>query len=325
METQAEGRERGAIEWPAVVFFGTPAFAVPTLEKLAGAGVPIPLVVTQPDRPSGRGKKLTPPPVKMVAQRLGIPVYQPERLKAASARTTLAEYEGECAVVVAYGQIIPQHLLDLYPLGALNIHGSLLPRLRGAAPMQRSILAGERTTGISIILLDAGMDTGPVLGQRDLQIGDSEAFGSLHDRMAQEGADFLLKVLADWKGGRIAPEPQHEADATYAPPIMKDELRIDWSLPAAQIVNTIRAFDPMPGAFGYLGGRRIKCFGAALSFLRQEGQAGGVLGAGEQGLIVLAGDGIALSIGEVQLEGQRRISAGAFLRGHSINRDTYLE
>ncbi len=227
--------------------------------------------------------------------------------------------------MVAYGQIIPQHLLDLFPLGALNIHGSLLPRLRGAAPMQRSILTGERTTGVSIMLLDAGMDTGPVLGRRELQIGESETFGSLHDRMAQEGADFLLEILADWKGGRIAPEPQNEADATYAPPVRKDELKIDWSLPAVQLVNTIRAFDPIPGAFGYWGGRRIKCFGAALSTLRQEGRAGRVLGAGEQGLIVLAGDGIALSIGELQLEGQRRVPASAFLRGHPIHRDTYLE
>ncbi|MHC1741773.1 MAG: methionyl-tRNA formyltransferase [Syntrophobacteraceae bacterium] len=325
METEAEGRERGLIEWPAVVFFGTPAFAVPTLEKLAGAGVLITLVVTQPDRPSGRGKKLTSPPVKTVAQQLGYPVYQPERLKTETVRTSMAEYGGECAVVVAYGQIIPQSLLEHYPLGALNIHGSLLPRLRGAAPMQRAILAGERTTGISIMLLDAGMDTGPVLGQRALQLGESETFGSLHDRMAHEGADFLLEILAGWKAGRLAPQPQSEADATYAPPISKDELRIEWSLPAARIVNIIRAFDPMPGAFGYLGGRRIKYFGASLSPLRQDGRAGEVLGAGEQGLVVLAGDGVALSIGEVQLEGQRRVSANAFLRGHPINRDTRFE
>lgn len=311
--------------WPEVVFFGTPAFAVPTLDKLAEKGVPIKLVVTQPDRPRGRGKKLTPSPVKMAAQRLGVPVYQPERVKSDLVINTIGGYGGECAVVVAYGQIIPQRLLDHYPLGALNIHGSLLPRWRGAAPMQRAILAGERTTGISIMLLDAGMDTGAVLGQRELVLDGAETFGELHDRMAREGAEFVLEILAKWKAGRIAPQPQDEVAATYAPPIDKSELKIDWGLSAERIVNTIRAFDPQPGAFAFLDGRRLKCFGAEMSSLSQEGRPGEVLGESEHGLAVLAGDGRVLCIGEVQMEGQRRLPASSFLRGRPMDRNTHLE
>jgi methionyl-tRNA formyltransferase len=325
METEAEGRERESVGWPDVVFFGTPAFAVPTLERLAANGVPIRLVVTQPDRPSGRGKKLTPPPVKMVAERLGFPVYQPERLRTESVFNTIAGYGGECAVVAAYGQIFPQILLDHYSRGVLNVHASLLPRLRGAAPMQRAILTGERLTGISIMLLDAGMDTGPVLGRREVPLGESETFGSLHDRMAQEGAEFLLEILAAWKSGRLFPLPQDDSAATYAPPIKKEELRIDWNQSAERIVNTIRAFDPMPGAFAYLDGRRIKCFQAALHPLKKQGQAGEVLGSGEEGLVVLAGDGRTLKVGEVQLEGQRRLPASAFLRGHALKPSGRLE
>lgn len=307
------------------MFFGTPAFAVPTLEKLAAAGVSIRLVVTQPDRPSGRGKKLTPPPVKIVAERLGLPVYQPERLRTEPVYSAIAGYGGDCAIVVAYGQILPQILLDGYPRGVLNIHGSLLPHLRGAAPMQRAILAGDGLTGVSIMLLDAGMDTGPVLGQREVAIREVETFGSLHDRMAQDGAEFLLEILADWKSGRLCPQPQDDSAATYAPPIKKDELRIHWNLSAERIVNSIRAFDPLPGAFAYLDGRRIKCFQASLHPLKGQGQPGEVLGSGEQGLVVLAGDGRILSIGEVQLEGQRRLPASAFLRGHSLMPNARLE
>lgn len=317
METEAEGRKRGSLEWPEVVFFGTPAFAVPSLEMLAARGVPLKLVVTQPDRPSGRGKKLTPPPVKTLAQRLGVPVFQAERLRAESSVRTLADFGGDCALVVAYGQLLPQSVLDLYPRGVLNIHGSLLPRLRGSAPIQRTLLNGDLETGITIMLLDAGMDTGPVLRQRRLDVAETETFGSLHDRLALAGAECLLETLALYHSGSLSPKPQDDSAATYAPPIGKEELRIDWGRPARQLVNAIRAFDPMPGAFAYLEGRRIKCFRAAVHPLRATGQQGEILGVGETGLVVLAGDGRALSIGELQLEGQRRLPAGAFLRGRA--------
>ncbi len=315
MEAEAEGRERKPVTWPEMVFFGTPPFAVPALERLVAQGASLRLVVTQPDRPSGRGKRLTAPAVKIAAQRLGLPVYQPERLRAESALRTLAEVGGECALVVAYGQLLPQAVLDLYPRGVLNIHGSLLPRLRGAAPIQRALLNGDSETGISIMLLDAGMDTGPVLGRRRLNVGETETFGSLHDRLAQAGAECLVETLLLYHAGELSPIPQDDALATYAPPIRKEELRIHWGHSARQVVNRIRAFDPAPGAFAYLEGRRIKCYQAAPHALQVPGAAGEIVGVGESGLVVLAGDGRALSIGELQLEGQRRLPAGPFVRG----------
>lgn len=259
---------------------------------------------------------MTPPPVKMVAERLHLPLYQPERIKTEPALRTLAGYAGGCALVVAYGQLLSQSLLDLFPRGVLNIHASLLPRWRGAAPIQRAILAGDAVTGVSIMLLDVGMDTGPVLARREVAIGESESFGSLHDRLARAGADLLLETLAAWKSGSLVPQAQESSGVTYAPPIRKEELRINWQLPAEQVVRLIRALDPFPGAFAHLEGRRIKCFGASLHPLTGRGRPGEIIGSGDRGLVVSAGDGRMLNIGEVQLEGQRRISADAFVRGH---------
>ncbi len=315
MEKKAEGGTGIVHQLPTLVFMGTPDFAVPSLRKLAASGATIPLVVTQPDRPSGRGKKLTPPPVKEAAEALGIPVYQPDRIRKPEALELIRSHGADCLAVVAYGQILPQALLDMHPLGAINVHGSLLPKYRGAAPIQRALLAGETQTGISIMLLDAGMDTGPVLCRSAVCIGDSETFGELRERLSILGADLLVDTLRRWKSEEIVPKAQDEALASGAPPITKDELRLEWAHAAGRIVDRIRAFDPSPGAFFMLGGKRVKCFRASLPGVRSEGKPGELLGGGQGGLLVLGGDGNALSIADLQMEGQRRMSAGEFVRG----------
>ena len=325
MEEKAEGGKVIDAAFPSIVFLGTPGFAVPSLKKLVFAKVPVVAVVTQPDRPSGRGKKLTAPPVKVLAEGFGIPVYQPPRIRASEVIDRIHAFGAECAVVVAYGQILPQAFLDLFPLGTLNVHASLLPAYRGAAPLQRCLLAGETRTGVTIMLLDAGMDTGPVLSQREVTIREDTTFGSLHDEMAQAGAELLLETLREWRDGRIVPVPQEDALATCAPPLLKTEGRVLWEAPAAQIVNTIRAFDPSPGAYGLFQGQRVKFFQAALLPWKGVGRAGEVVGCGEKGLVVLGADGQGLAIGGMQLEGQRRLAAAEFLRGRPIPIGSLLE
>jgi methionyl-tRNA formyltransferase len=319
MEEKAErSSQRVDPELPGLVFLGTPDFAVPSLRKLAAAGASILMVVTQPDRPKGRGKKLTPSPVKILAEELNIPVYQPERVRAKEALDHIRACGAECAAVVAYGQILSQAFLDAHPLGALNVHASLLPRHRGAAPIHRSILAGDALTGVSIMLLDAGMDTGPVLTREELPIREDDTFLTLHDKLAEMGAALLCETLKKWKAGLLQPRTQDEALATYAPPLRKEEWRIAWHLSAERIVNTIRAFDPWPGAFAFYEGKRVKCFNGSLLHWSGQGKAGEIIGLGDKGLVVLAGDKQALSIGELQLEGQRRLRAADFLRGRNM-------
>jgi methionyl-tRNA formyltransferase len=325
MEEEAEGSKAIDSELPRLIFLGTPEFAVPSLMKLVSMNAPVLLVVTQPDRPRGRGKRLSASPVKVRAEMHKIPVYQPPRIKEQEAILHIRGYGAECAVVVAYGQILSQAFLNSFPLGALNVHGSLLPAYRGAAPLQRCLLAGDARTGISIMLLDAGMDTGPVLSQRELEIREDETFGSLHDKMANLGAEFLCETLREWKTGKVYPVPQADSLSSYAPPIHKDERRVNWDAPARQIVNTIRAFDPLPGAYGFFQGLRIKFFQAALLPLKGEGRAGEIMGCAERGLVVLGGDGRGLAIGGLQLEGQRRLEAAEFLRGHNLSVGFWLE
>jgi methionyl-tRNA formyltransferase len=325
MEEETEGGKVISPDYPSLVFLGTPEFAVPSLQKLVDAEVPVRLVITQPDRPSGRGKRLSAPPVKAVAEERGIAVYQPQRIRERAVIEHISGCGAECAVVVAYGQILPQAFLDVFPLGTLNVHASLLPAYRGAAPLQRCLLAGETLTGVTIMLLDAGMDTGPVLAQRELPIKEDETFGLLHDEMAQAGAELLLETLRAWRAGRVVPIPQEDALASHAPPIRKEEGRIVWEAPARQIVNTVRAFDPSPGAYGFFQGQRLKFFGAALLPWKGVGRAGEIVGCGEQGLAVVGGDGQGFSIGALQLEGQRRLVAAEFLRGRAMPVGSLLE
>lgn len=312
-------------ELPSLIFLGTPEFALPALQKLVEADAPILQVITQPDRPKGRGKKVAPSPVKILAEQLGLPLYQPGRLREPEVIEHIRSFEAQCLVVVAYGQLIPDELLKAHPLGALNIHPSLLPRHRGAAPLQRTLLAGDTVTGVSIMLLNEGMDTGPILRQQSIPIREEDNFGTLHDKLAELGGELLCETLKEWKAGLLTPSPQEEAQATYAPPIQKEETRLQWNFPARQVFNTIRAFDPWPGAYSIYEGKRLKCYRASLLSWKTEGRAGEILGATEEGLVVLAGDGQAVSIGELQLEGHRRLDAPTFFRGHSVSRGFCLE
>ncbi len=310
---------------PSLVFFGTPEFAVPSLRALLICGASMGLLVTQPDRPKGRGKIMTAPPVKQLALERGIPVFQPVKVRDPSAIEHIASFGADLAVVVAYGQLLPAGLLEVFPLGVINVHASLLPRYRGAAPIQRSLLSGDLSTGVSIMLLDEGMDTGPVLSRQETEVEETLNFGALHDRLASLGAELLCGTLADWKAGRIRPEPQDSSRATYAPPVRKEELKLDWTLPARALVNTIRAFDPVPGAYFLLQGRRVKCFDSRVLPWEGKGRAGEVVGLAESGLVIQAGDGVCLSLGSILLEGQRRLPAADFLRGRVIEAGTLLE
>ncbi|SMC22372.1 methionyl-tRNA formyltransferase [Desulfacinum hydrothermale DSM 13146] len=304
--------------FPRLVFLGTPDFAVPTLEELAKRGADIALVVTQPDRPKGRGRKPAPSPVKIAAQRLGLSVYQPERIRHPEAVERLLSLDAQCLVLVAYGQLLPKALLEGFPLGALNVHPSLLPKYRGAAPIQRALMNGEEETGVSIMLMDEGMDTGPVLAVQRVPIQPEDTAGTLHDRLAALGAELMCRTLAQWNAGRCRPMAQDDHLACPAPPIQKGEIRVDWGRPAQQVANQIRALDPWPGAYTTHRGKRLKLFRARPSQLNVSGRPGEVLGECEDGLLVAAGDGKAVLIGRLQGEGKRALDAQEFLRGHAL-------
>lgn len=301
-----------------VVFCGTPDFAVPTLLALHERGVDLVQVVTQPDRPQGRGQKPAPSPVKAAAERLGLSVLQPHRIRDPEVVRHLASLPAHALVLVAYGQILPANLLSAFPFGALNVHPSLLPRYRGAAPIQRAILHGDSETGVSIMLMDEGLDTGPVLAMERVPIGAEDTFGTLHDTLARVGADLLCRTLDAWVQGRCHPVAQDDAQAVLAPPIQKHELHVTWQEPAASICCRIRAFDPWPGAYGFHGSKRIKFFQARLSAYTAPGRPGEVLGLCRDGLLVCAGDGATVAVGRLQLEGRKPVSADAFLRGYDL-------
>lgn len=303
-----------------VVFMGTPDFAVPALQSLVQAGYPVAAVVTQPDRPRGRGKKLLPGPVKLTARKHGLTVLQPEQIKEASFLEQLARLEPDVVVVAAYGQILPPAVLNLPRLGCLNIHASLLPRYRGAAPIHRAVMNGERETGVSIMLMNEGLDTGGVLSQKAVPVAGTDTTGLVHDRLAGLGADLLLKTLPRWAAGKITPRPQDDAQATYASPLTRQDEIIDWRRPARAIADQVRALDPRPGARTCLNGRLIKIWRAVPreAAPRAAGAASGqVLAGGGGELIVLAGQGC-LQILELQAQGGRRLPASDFLRGHPL-------
>jgi methionyl-tRNA formyltransferase len=242
---------------PRIVFMGSPEFALPALRRLA-AEYPISGVVTQPDRPAGRGRQPKAPPVKLLAERLQLPVIQPERLKTPDAMAQLQAWQPELIVVAAFGQILRPAVLDLPPLGCINIHGSLLPRWRGAAPVQAAILNGDMTTGVTIMRMDTGVDTGPLLSQRSLPILPDDTAGSLGQRMAELGADLLLETLPAYLDGRCIPQAQDDSRATYAPMIKKEDGEMDFSQPAESLARRVRAFNPWPGASMSWQGQALK-------------------------------------------------------------------
>jgi methionyl-tRNA formyltransferase len=302
-----------------LVFMGSPDFAVPSLEALL-ARHEVALVVTQPDKPAGRGARLTPPPVKVVAERAGVPVLQPASARRPEVAEALRATGAELGVVVAYGKILPRAVLEAFPRGCINVHGSLLPRWRGAAPIQRAVIAGDRETGVCIMQLDEGMDTGPVLLERRVAIGEEETAGELFARLAAIGAEALVEAIAAMAAGTAVARPQPAEGATHAAMLSKADGAIDFSRPAAEVAARIRGVDPWPGAYAVVRGETVKMFGA-----RAEGEIGQGQGHGhghvsqisEEGMHVRAGEG-RVRIREVQFPGGRRMRAIEAARGKKI-------
>lgn len=299
-----------------LIFAGTPEFARIALARLHEAGHEIVAVLTQPDRPAGRGMKLCPSPVKQLALQLGLTVLQPQTLRHPAIQTQLKTFKADAMIVAAYGLILPQEVLDIPRYGCLNIHASLLPRWRGAAPIQRAIEAGDEETGITIMQMDQGLDTGDILLMESLPIEAGETAASLHDKLAELGGELMVHGLQRLENGLLTPAPQGEKGATYAAKIVKEEAAIDWTLTARQLDRRIRAFNPFPGAFTTREGQMVKIWSSRVA--EEDGGAPGeVLRAEEDVLIVACGEG-ALQLNEVQLAGGRRLSARAFLVGHPL-------
>lgn len=301
-----------------IVFMGTPDFAVPVLRALLDGPDEVVAVATQPDRPKGRGRHLQPPPVKVLAEARGVEVLQPERVKGergAAFRARLAELAPDLVVVAAYGRILPKALLELPPEGCVNVHASLLPRWRGAGPIQWAVAAGDAESGISIMQMEEGLDTGPVLLQKRLTLAEDETGGSLHDRLAELGADALREALDVMRRGEAAWTPQDDAASTYAPMLKKEDGRLDFTSPAVDLERRVRAFQPWPGTFTELAGRPVKVLRAEA--LAGEGTAGTVVAAGPAGIDVACGEGV-LRLLELQPEGRRPMPAAAFLAGHPL-------
>jgi methionyl-tRNA formyltransferase len=304
-------------------FAGTPEFARVALERLHAAGFAIPLVLTQPDRPAGRGMQLQASPVKQFAQQHGIPVAQPRSLRldgkypddAAVAKAAIAAANLDVLVVAAYGLILPQWVLDVPRLGCLNIHASLLPRWRGAAPIHRAIEAGDAQTGVTIMQMDAGLDTGDMLLAERMPIASDDTTGSLHDKLAALGGRLIVEALELAACGGLAPVKQPEAGVTYAHKIEKSEAAVDWSLPAQAIERRIRAFDPFPGATANLDGETIKLWGARV--MAGGGEAGRVQSVSGDGVDVCCGEGL-LRLTHLQRAGGKRLPVTDFLRGFRI-------
>jgi methionyl-tRNA formyltransferase len=298
-----------------IIFLGTPGFAVPTLERIAAEGHEVVTVFTQPDRPKGRGQKEAVPPVKEAALRLGIPVNQPERVRRPDVVRQLAEMAPDAMVVVGYGQIIPQAILDIPPLGIINVHASLLPKYRGAAPIQWAIAKGETWTGVTTMRINAGLDTGDVLMKWETGIGKEETSLELGARLAVAGADLLVRTLSDLPN--IRPEPQDDGQATYAPILKREDGHIDWRLSPTEILNRVRGFVPWPGCYGFLHEQRFHIWKGRLA--GSNFPPGALRAVGRK---LYAGS---IELVEVQLEGKKRMPAADFLNGFPLKGDEILE
>jgi methionyl-tRNA formyltransferase len=298
-----------------IVFMGSGAFAIPSLSALVSAGHDVVAVVTQPDKEKGRGREMAAPPVKPVALARGLAVLQPRRIKLPEAQEELCRLAPELQVVVAYGQILPRTVLDIPPRGTVNVHSSLLPRYRGAAPIHWAIVNGETETGVTTMLLDEGLDTGPTLLARATPIGPEETAPELEARLAALGATLLLETIDGLKAGTLTPQPQDNARATLAPIIEKEQGRVDWSLPAAVLDRRVRGFFPWPGTTSTFEGRSLKVLRARPLAETGGGAPGTVVAVDREGVVIACGEGTRLRLLEVQPESRKAMPASAFAAG----------
>jgi methionyl-tRNA formyltransferase len=300
-----------------IVFFGTPSFALPTLQSLLDGREQVVGIVTQPDREKGRGRRVVLSPVKELALRYDLITLQPERAKEGAFQEALKNLQPDVMVVVAYGQILPKSVLSIPKYGAVNVHASLLPKYRGAAPIAWAILNGEKVTGVTTMLLDEGMDTGDILLQTEVPIGDDDTCETLHDRLASSGAQLLLETLEKMKVGNIRSFPQDHSKATYAPPLKKEDGHINWKKEAKEVDRHIRAFNPWPGAFTKCGDQLLKIYKGETRERAPAGRIGMVIWVGSDFIEVETGKDSYL-IKEVQLEGRRKMTIREFLSGHPM-------
>ena len=301
-----------------VVFMGTPDFAVPSLQKLLDAGFEVCAIYTQPDKPKGRGHKLQAPPVKELALRHEIPVFQPASLRKEEVQQELKSFQPDVIVVVAYGKILPKAVLDLPRLGCINVHGSLLPKYRGAAPIQWTVINGDGTGGVTTMFMGEGLDTGDMLLKAETPVGAEETAGQLFDRLKDLGADLLLETLEKLERGKLTPVPQNEEDATHAPMLSKELSVIDWSKPARELHDLIRGLNPWPSAYSYLDGKKLKIHASRVA--EGSGEAGKAFSK-DGNLLVYCGKD-ALELTEIQTENGKRMDGKSYLLGHPLNKDS---
>lgn len=300
-----------------IVFMGTPDFAVPCLDALLKNNHEVLLAVTQPDKPKGRSQVLTPPPVKDFANVNGIPVFQPNSLKTDESYEKLLVVNADVFIVVAYGKILPQRILDIPKYGCINIHASLLPKYRGAAPIQWSIAGGETVTGVTSMQMDAGLDTGDMLISEELPVLDDETGETLHDKLCLLGANVLIKTLDALKKGELTPVKQNDSLSNYAPMITKENTKIDFSKSANEVRNLIRAMNPFPGAYAFYKGKKMKILSAEISEICSNGKTGEVCHSDSDSFYVNCSD-LAVKITELQLEGKKRMLTSDFLKGNKV-------
>lgn len=300
-----------------IVFMGTPEFAVPSLNALLQSGDQVVGVVSQPDRPKGRGHQLVAPPVKLVAERAGIPVLQPLKIRTPEFLQALSAWQPDLIAVAAYGRILHTPILQLPPMGCVNVHGSLLPKYRGAAPVQWAVINGEAKTGITTMLMDEGMDTGAMLLQEELEILPDDTTGTLAPRLAELGGRLLVDTITQLKAGRLTPKKQDEGLATLAPLLKKEDGLIDWTMKATALANRVRGLSPWPGAYTFLGEERWNIWKAVSHVDTMTDKPGTIVTANKQAILVATGDGL-LDIREIQTANSKRMSMAQFLAGHHV-------
>ncbi len=300
-----------------IVFMGTPDFALPVLNALYDNYAVI-LVITKPDAPKGRGKQMAESPIKMRAKELGIPVMTPEKVKTAEFTEELSKYPADFFVTCAYGKILPQSGLDLPKFGCINVHASILPKYRGAAPLWRMVMNGEHEGGVTTMFTEAGMDTGDMLLAEKIEIGENMTTGDVHDALSVIGGDIIIKTIDGLMEGTVERIPQNDEEATYAPTVDREDGRIDWTKSSWEIHNIVRGCNPFPGAFGILNGEKIKIWRTELAFEKRGGLPGEIVSADKYGIKVVCGNGV-IRITELQTEGSKRMDAASFLNGHKIS------